>query len=109
MSKLEDTYLQLLKYATIPEPVIEHKFCPTRRFRFDMAWPDKMIAVEIEGGTWTGGRHTQGSGFERDCEKYNLAAMMGWKVFRFTSKMVNNGIALTVTQEALKNEPSPIR
>ena len=41
-----------------------------------------MIAVEIEGGVWIGGRHTRGKGFLRDIEKYNEAAAMGWRVFR---------------------------
>lgn len=43
-----------------------------------------MIAVEIEGGVWTGGRHTSGSGFLGDMEKYNEAAAAGWRVLRFT-------------------------
>jgi len=41
-----------------------------------------MIAVEIEGGVWTGGRHTRGAGFRQDMEKYNEATAMGWRVFR---------------------------
>lgn len=66
----------------------EYRFAPPRRFRFDFADPVTLIAVEIEGGNWTGGRHTRGSGFEMDCKKYNLAALRGWKVFRFTSGML---------------------
>ena len=68
----------------------EYKFLKDRRFRFDFAWPQSHIAVEIEGGTWSGGRHSRGAGFERDCEKYNLATREHWKVYRFTSAMVKD-------------------
>lgn len=47
-----------------------------------------MIALEVEGGTWIGGRHINPIGFERDCEKYNEATRMGWKVFRVVPKML---------------------
>jgi very-short-patch-repair endonuclease len=74
----------------IPEPVSEFKFWPQRRFRFDYAWPKEKIAVEIEGGIWTQGRHSRGPGMMSDMEKYNMAAKMGWRVFRFTPKELAN-------------------
>lgn len=78
----------------IPEFVEEFKFHPTRKWRFDIAWPEKQIAVEYEGATWIAGRHTRGSGFAKDCEKYNSAVCLGWKVLRFTAEMVKSGEAL---------------
>ena len=66
-------------------PVLQHRFHKVRRWRFDFAWPDEMVAVEIEGGTFSGGRHSRGMGHHRDCEKYNTATVAGWKVLRFTS------------------------
>ena len=72
----------------------EYVFLKGRRFRFDFAWPKHMIAVEIEGGTWTQGRHVTGAGFAKDCEKYNLATLHGWRVYRFTTQMVNNESAI---------------
>lgn len=62
----------------------EFKFHSKRKWRFDAAWPEKMIAVEFEGGIWTNGRHTRGKGYENDCEKYNNALLLGWRVFRLT-------------------------
>jgi very-short-patch-repair endonuclease len=82
--------------------VTEHRFHPVRKWRFDFAWLDQSIAVEIEGGTWSGGRHTRGSGFELDCEKYNEAAAIGWTVFRFTGKMVKSGNAIQLLKEVMK-------
>lgn len=40
-----------------------------------------------------GGRHTRGSGFVKDMEKYNAAGLLGWRVFRFTPKQLKTGEA----------------
>ena len=61
----------------------EHKFAEGRRFRFD--YFTACVAIELEGGVWTRGRHTRPSGFLNDMEKYNLAASMGILVFRIPS------------------------
>lgn len=74
----------LCKAVGIPKPVQEFRFHLTRKWRFDFAWPDQKVALEVEGGVWTGGRHTRGSGFIKDMEKYNEAAGLGWRVFRCT-------------------------
>ena len=71
--------------ATIHEKLeAEYKFHPVRKWRFDYAIPDLMIAIEIEGGSWVQGRHTRGKGYQGDMEKYNTAQLMGWKVLRYT-------------------------
>ena len=75
-------------------PKAEYRFLKKRRFRFDFAWPSLKIAIEIEGGVWSGGRHTRGAGYSRDIEKYNLATRAGWKVYRFTPQMVKSGEAI---------------
>lgn len=46
-----------------------------------------MIAVEIEGGIWTLGRHSRGKGMENDMIKYNAAAELGWRVLRYSREM----------------------
>lgn len=75
--------------ADLPTPETEYRFHDTRRWRFDLAFPDQRLAVEIEGGTWAFGRHNQPAGYESDCEKYNAALLLGWRVLRFTSSMIN--------------------
>lgn len=62
----------------------EYKFHPERRWRFDHAYVSLKVAVEYEGGIWTGGRHTRGIGYKKDCEKYNAAVKLGWRVLRYT-------------------------
>lgn len=72
----------------------EYRFHSTRRWRFDFAWPELLLAVEVEGGIWSQGRHTRGQGFEDDCEKYNEAALAGWRVLRVTGGQIARGEAI---------------
>lgn len=78
----------------IPQPVQEHKFHPERKWRFDYCWPDFKIALELEGGAFSKGRHTNGKGFTEDIVKYNEAQRLGWSVFRATSEQVKIGYAI---------------
>lgn len=79
----------------IKSPVPEWRFHPVRRWRFDYAWVDKKIAVEVDGGAWSRGRHTRGTGFIADMEKSNVANAMGWHVYRFTPQQIKSGEAQT--------------
>lgn len=83
------------------EPQREFRFCE-RMWRFDFAWPAQKLALEVEGGIWTSGRHTRGSGYANDLAKYNRAAMLGWRVLRFTTQMVESGQAINEVLEALR-------
>jgi very-short-patch-repair endonuclease len=74
----------------ISDLVPEHKFHPTRRWRFDYAYPVVKLAIEVEGGIYSYGRHTRGKGYTEDCRKYNAAILEGWKVIRFTQEMLRN-------------------
>lgn len=82
--------------------VREYKFHPTRKWKIDHAHLETKVAVEIEGGTWKKSRHTSGIGFRNDCEKYNYAVMLGWRLFRFTTDMVESGYAINFTQGIMK-------
>lgn len=94
MSGLEEMLLLQIRATHLPEPVREFRFHEKRRWRADFAWPDSRLLVEVEGGHWTGGRHTRGGGFEADCGKYSEAALAGWKVIRVTSAHIKSGEAL---------------
>jgi very-short-patch-repair endonuclease len=74
--------LEELVARGLPPPSPEYRFHPTRRWRFDFAWPEHKLALEIEGGHWAGGRHNTGSGFVGDMEKYNTATFLGWRIIR---------------------------
>ncbi len=79
----------------------EYKFHPTRRWRFDYAIPEHKIALEVEGGVWTGGRHTSPKGFLNDMEKYNTATMMGWRVLRTTPKELYSNATMDMIKAAI--------
>lgn len=72
----------------------EFYFHPKRKWRADFHLIDKKILVEIEGGIWSGGRHTRGKGYLGDMEKYNAATMMGFQVIRFSTDQVKSGHAI---------------
>jgi len=57
-----------------------------------------MLAIEIEGGIWSRGRHTRGKGYHQDCEKYNEATILGWRILRFTPGELKRGIAALTIQ-----------
>lgn len=84
----------LAQNLDIPEPVTEYAFMPPhapRRWRFDFAWPEQKVAVEIEGLLFKGGRHQRIKGFLADAEKYEAALLQGWTVYRVPGPWVMQG------------------
>ena len=70
----------------------EYRFDSKRMFRFDFAFPDQKIAIEFEGGVFSAKKsgHTSGMGYFNNCDKYNLATLLGWRILRYTSKHLDN-------------------
>ena len=128
MSKYEDAfegYFGML-LPHLPEPETQYRFVAEhvgpgkglrdrlddvnmRDWRFDFAWPNAKVAVEIDGGQWKpirrrdgsvsyGGRHNTPEGFRSDCEKLNAAAVLGWTVLRFTGEMLEEDTPLVFEQ-----------
>ena len=106
MSALEDQFLSLWQ-AHYPQLAFEREFSDikaweadyqeryakskrSKRYRLDFAHPDSRTGVEIQGGVYNRGRHVTGSGYERDCRKYNLAYTSGWTIFLLTSQMAKD-------------------
>ena len=86
-------HIQLLSYLPKLPWVLEYRFHPTRRWRFDASLPSELVSVEMDGGAWIGGRHTSGSGFVKDLEKMNAAVLLGWRVLRYTPQQIKAGLA----------------
>src|SRR5690606_18285907 len=105
-SNLETIFATQILAMQLPAAVREHHFHPDRKWRMDFAWPDKKIAVEIEGGVWGLGRHNRPKGFIADTEKYNAAAALGWTVLRFTGKHIRSGQAIDQLVTMLAGRPA---
>jgi len=83
--------------------VKEYQFCKDRKFRFDFAILEEMLAIEIEGGLYTNGRHVRGSGYIKDMEKYNRAAIEGWTVLRYTPQQFRKFRYLIDVEKLIEN------
>ena len=101
MSTHEETFALHCKINKIAV-VREFKFHPSRKWRTDFAIPEKMLLIEIEGGTWINGRHNRGAGIEEDMYKYNAAAMLGYTVLRYTAAMVKSLVAIREVENFIK-------
>lgn len=118
MSALESMLAQQMFVMGLDPPEREYRFCAhlvgtgrgvksrlrdagLRDWRFDFAWPASMFAVEVEGGAFTGGRHTRGLGFTEDCRKYHHAMLLGWTVYRCERRLIASGDAARLVERML--------
>ena len=112
MSALEDQFLSLWQ-AHYPQLVLEREFFDidawekdyqeryskskrSKRYRLDFAHLQSKVGVEIQGGVYNRGRHVTGSGYERDCKKYNLAYTSEWTIFLLTNAMAKDSAWLSL-------------
>ena len=117
-SEIEERLARDIRADKLPKPEREYRFAmhhvgagPNIRarllkaglkdWRFDFAYPDIMLAIECEGGIFSGGRHTRGKGYEEDLKKYNAAMLLGWDVCRFSGGMVKSGNAVDFIKRVL--------
>jgi len=92
-------------YVALPEA----RFHPQRKWRVDVAvthldtdrHPGAILAIEIDGGAWSRGRHVRGAGFVADMEKQNALTELGWRILRFTPQQVRDGSALAQIRRCL--------
>ncbi|WP_323950135.1 hypothetical protein [Aeromonas caviae] len=81
----------LAQLVGFPDPATELLFHPKRKWRFDYAWEEQKLALEIHGGIHSGGRHTRGRGFVEDRTKMNEATLLGWTVLEVTPEHIKSG------------------
>lgn len=87
-SSMEHEFLALWTDLGGPDLEEELKFHTSRKWRLDFCHLPSRVAIELEGGVYSRGRHTRGAGFVRDCEKYNAATRCGYTIFRLATGMV---------------------
>ena len=121
MSELEDKLAIQIRAAKLPQPTREYRFAAhatggtgkgskqrirdagLRDWRFDFAWPELKLAVEVEGGAFVGGRHNRGRGFTEDLRKYQQAQRLGWTIYRTAGELIDSGEALRTIEELIHN------
>ncbi len=102
-SELELQVEAQLKQSGLPKFEREHRFHPTRKWRFDFSWPEIHLALEIEGGVYSArSGHRSYAGTQRDIEKYNEATLLGWRVVRVSRPQVDNDEVVTLIKRAMK-------
>jgi hypothetical protein len=94
-------FFALLKHEHLPRPTHEFVFDATRKWRLDYAWVEQRLALEVEGGIWTNGRHIRGAGFLRDISKYNRLACLGWRLLRCTPDSLTDEWTIAQIRDAL--------
>lgn len=95
-------FTRLCQAYGVPEPVQEHRFHPERKWRWDFAWPEHKLALEVDGGVWTRGKHGRGSGIVKDHEKRNAGACLGWRLLVITPAQLADLQTVFLVKEALR-------
>ena len=101
-SQLENLFAFQLDAAGLTQYVRGYQAIPGRKFRFDFAFLREWLLVEINGGTYSKGAHSTGTGIARDYEKFRLGQACGWEVYPFDTKEVKNGAALAAVEKYLR-------
>lgn len=80
--------LRVFRHRSLPRSVGQHAVrCPDGVVRrLDRAWPEVLLAVELDGAAFHGSPHQRAADIERDA----LLASLGWLVLRFTYAEVLN-------------------
>ena len=105
--QIKDVFTTICKTDLKVDCIKEFKFHPIRKWRFDYAIAEYKIALEVEGGVWSGGRHIRAQGFLRDMEKYNTATLMGWRVFRTTPDDLYKMATINLLRQAITGDHKP--
>lgn len=110
-SDLELEFMHQIRVAQLPKPERELRFAAERvgsapgmrerlkkyslqDWRFDLAWREHKLAVELNGGNYVGGRHSNATQLTGEYRKINKAQQLGWVVLIFDRKLVESGEAL---------------
>lgn len=84
-SALESELRTLMIRRGLPAPVHQHEVAiPQATIHIDLAYPDAMLAIEVDSYSW----HMDRQAFERDRERDNELSLLGWTVLRFTWAMI---------------------
>lgn len=96
-SALELRFEQQLQTHRVRSWIAEYYFEKNRDWRFDFAWPDVKVAVEIQGGA-----HRIKGKFKADLEKRAAALLAGWSVLELGRDRVRSEQGIAWLKELLR-------
>ena len=97
-------FIAACEAAGLPTPLPEHRFDAKRKWRVDWAFVrgEVKVALEIQGGLFSGGRHVRGAALLREYEKLNALAAHGYRVVFCTPQQFKTGEAIALVERAIK-------
>jgi very-short-patch-repair endonuclease len=102
-SDLEVRALHTLRAAGIRPPVQQHRVrLAGRRCRIDLAYPDQMLAIELDGWAY----HRSRSAFDDDRARGTELVIAGWRVVRFTSSTTDEELVDAVRRLLATGAPA---
>lgn len=107
-SDLEAALVKQLEWFGAPAPTPQYRAIGARRWKWDLAYPDRNLLIEIDGGLYTGGRHQRPGrwGADNDAEKQSTAAAFGWVTMRFTPELIKNQLGAELVCQYLWTHPA---
>ena len=100
-SSLEESFAThgRIMFPNLPPPVRQHRPIEGRKWALDFSWPDQLLGVELQGGSWSGGGHNRALGQAKDYEKANALTAAGWRCLFYSTPMLKD-MALVVEEVA---------
>lgn len=97
-SELELLVLNEIRRQGLPDPVTQYRLdLATGSIRFDFAWPDVAVALEVDHPYW----HAGAASNDRDKRRDRQAAAHGWLTVRLTDLDVSGGLAAAIREVAM--------
>jgi hypothetical protein len=87
---------------SLPRPTVEFQFVAFRAWKLDVAWPELLVGVDIQGGAFKGGHHSRGPGMRDDFEKLAHAVMRNWRVLLMMPEQVKAETGLFWIERTLR-------
>lgn len=101
VSAIHAELLLQMRALKLPRPVVEYENAiPGRKFRLDIAYPDRKLVIEVDGAV-----HRIKTRFHADIEKHALLVLSGWKLLRVGGHEVRSGLAVEWVREFLAQNP----
>lgn len=98
-SAIEIQFAQQIHLLKLPKPKRNYLFNPPRKQELDFAWPERKIAVEVQGMV-----HRIKGRFNADMEKRALALLAGWKILEVGGREIRNGVASKWLEQLLAQD-----